>query len=119
VEVSATFQSKPGAMLAANYAATNPDVAPSLGRPLSGNAANTTVNLVAPGTMYGDRITQLDVRVGRTVTFRGTRTRLALHTYHVLNRSAVLAYDSTFVPGGTWLQPMAILSPRFFKLTAE
>jgi hypothetical protein len=24
-----------------------------------------------------------------------------------------------FVPGGTWLQPMTVLTPRFFKLTAE
>jgi hypothetical protein len=31
----------------------------------------------------------------------------------------VLAYDSTFVPGSTWLQPLAVLTPRFFKLTAQ
>ena len=50
VQVSATFQSTPGAMLAANYAAPNSAVAPSLGRNLSGNAPNVTVNLIAPGT---------------------------------------------------------------------
>ena len=65
VQLAATFQSKPGAMLAANYAVPNAAVAPSLGRNLSGNAANVTVNLVAPGTMYGDRINQLDFRVGQ------------------------------------------------------
>ena len=25
----------------------------------------------------------------------------------------------TFVPGGAWLQPMTILTSRFFKLTAQ
>jgi hypothetical protein len=119
VQVSATFQSKPGAMLAANYAATNADVAPSLARPLSGNAPNVTVNLVAPGTMYGDRIVQLDLRAAKMLTIGRSSTRLALEVYNALNSSAVLAYDSTFVPRGTWLQPLAILSPRFLKLTAE
>ena len=68
VQVAATFQSKPGAMLAANYAVPNAAVVPSLGRDLSGNAPNVTVNLIAPGTMYGDRINQLDVRVAKTLT---------------------------------------------------
>src|SRR5262249_1999204 len=53
VQLSATFQSKPGAILAANYAVPNAAVAPSLGRDLSGNASNVTVNLLAPGTRFG------------------------------------------------------------------
>ena len=70
VQLSATFQSKPGALLAANYAVPNSAVAPSLGRNLSGNAPNVTVNLVAPGTMYGDRINQLDLRVAKILKYR-------------------------------------------------
>jgi Carboxypeptidase regulatory-like domain len=119
VQLSATFQSKPGAMLAANYAAPNSVVAPSLGRNLSGNASNVTINLVEPGTMYGYRINQLDVRVAKTLTFGGTRSTLALDLYNALNSSAVLTYDTTFVPGGPWLQPMSILTPRFLRFTAE
>ncbi|HEX7777899.1 MAG TPA: hypothetical protein VF424_01605, partial [Vicinamibacterales bacterium] len=119
VQLSGTFQSKPGAMLAANYAATNADVAPSLGRSLSGDASNVTVNLVAPGTMYGDRINLLDLRIGKILRHGQSRTLVALDIYNALNSSAVLAYNNTYVPGGTWLQPMTILTPRVFRLTAE
>ena len=119
IQVSATYQSKPGAMLAANYAAPNAVVAPSLGRNLSGNVPNVTVNLIAPGTIYGDRINELDLRVGKILKYGRTRLLIALDMYNALNSSAVLSYNSTFVPGGTWLQPLAILTPRFLKVTAE
>jgi carboxypeptidase family protein len=119
IQLSGTFQSKPGAMLAANYAASNADVAPSLGRNLSGNAANATVNLVAPGTMYGDRLNEINGRVSKSFTYRGSRTVVGLEIYNMLNSSAVLTYNNTFVPGGSWLQPLTILTPRVFKFTAE
>ena len=61
LELAAAFQSKPGPLLAANYAAPNSVVFPSLGRDLSGGASNVTVNLIAPGSLYGDRINQLDL----------------------------------------------------------
>jgi hypothetical protein len=119
VQLAATFQSKPGAQLAANYAVPNSLVVPSLGRDLSGNAPNVTVNLVPPGTMYGDRINELDLRVAKTITFGRSRTHVAVEIYNLLNSSAVLTYNNTFVPGGTWLQPQTILTPRFFKISAE
>jgi hypothetical protein len=119
VDLSGTFQSKPGAMLAANYTAENSVVASRLGRDLSGNAANVTVNLIAPGAMYGDRINQLDVRAGKMLRFGRLRANLALEFYNILNSSAVLSYNNAFVPGGSWLQPVTILTPRFVKLAAE
>jgi hypothetical protein len=119
LQVAATFQSKPGALLAANYAAPNSVVAPSLGRRLSGNAANVTVNLIEPGTLYGDRVNQLDLRVGKLFRRGSSRLLLAVDTYNALNSSAVLSYDSTYVPGGPWLQPLSILTPRFVRFSAE
>ena len=47
------------------------------------------------------------------------RTLVALDIYNALNSSAVLTYNNTFVPGGPWLQPLTILTPRFLKLAAE
>jgi hypothetical protein len=119
VQIAATFESKPGALLAANYAVPNALAAPSLARNLSSNAANVTVNLVQPGSMYGDRINQLDFRVAKTLKHGRSRTLLALEIYNMLNSSAVLTYNNTFVPGGSWLQPLTILTPRFLKISAE
>jgi len=119
IQLASTLQSKPGAMLVANYAVRNSDVVASLGRSLSGSAPNVTVNLIAPGTLYGDRINQLDVRVGKTLKIRGTQTLVAIEAYNALNSSAVLAYNSTFAPGAVWPQPNSILTPRLVKLTAE
>ena len=119
VQVSAVYQSRPGPMLAANYAAPNAEVAPSLGRNLSGNASNVIVNLIRPGTRYGDRLNVLDVRVAKLLRNGRWRSAFGIDIYNALNSGAVLTYSSAFVPGGTWLQPLTILTPRFFKLTAE
>jgi hypothetical protein len=106
-------------MLAANYAAPNAAVAASLGRDLSGNASNVTVNLVAPGTRYGDRINQVDVRLAKVLRYGRSRTMMALDIYNTLNSSAGLTYNGTFVPGVAWPRPNTILTPRFFRLTVE
>ena len=55
----------------------------------------------------------------RSSEYGHSRTTVALDIYNMLNSSAVLTYNNAFVPGGTWLQPIAILTPRFFKITAE
>jgi hypothetical protein len=44
---------------------------------------------------------------------------LGVEVYNLLNSSAVLTYNPAFVPGGTWLQPTAILTPRTGRFTAE
>ena len=119
LQVSVVFQSKPGALLAANYAVPNAEVAPSLGRDLSGNAPNVTVNLIKPGSMYGERINQFDLRVAKTFRVWRGRTTLGVDIFNAFNSNAVLTYNNTFVPGGTWLQPLSILSPRFVRLTGE
>jgi hypothetical protein len=78
-----------------------------------------TVNLVAPGSMYGDRINQLDMRIAWTLRYGRTRTLIAFDMYNAFNSNAVLTYNGAFVPGATWLQPLTILTPRFFRISAE
>ena len=118
-QLSATLQSKPGALLAANYTVPNAAVAASLGRDLSGNAPNVTVNLMEPGMASGDRVNQLDVRVAKILRHGQSRTMVALDVYNALNSSAGLTYNSAFVPGASWPLPNTILTPRFFRITVE
>jgi hypothetical protein len=102
--------------IAANYTATLADVSPSLGRNLSGGARNVTVNLVRPGTVWADRLNQLDVRVGKVLRLGRTRATIGVDIYNALNSSAVLGMNQAFA---SWQQPTTILAPRFAKVNVQ
>jgi len=123
LQVSGTLRSDQGVPLAANYTVQSATIQfqgpQPLGRPLSNGATSATVNLIAPGTMYGDRVNELDFKVAKIVKIGRTRTTAGVEIYNALNSSAVLSYNPTFVAGGTWLRPNAILTARFVKLTAQ
>src|SRR5262245_55379971 len=57
LHASATWQNRPGPQLLASYVATTAET--NLPRALT--QGTTTVNFIAPGTQYGDRMNQLDV----------------------------------------------------------
>jgi hypothetical protein len=118
VLVSGTFRSDQGALLAANYIVSTTVVAQSLGRPLAGSTTNVTVNLITPGTMYGDRVNEFDVRLAKILRFGRTRTNVGIDLYNVLNANPVLTYNSAFIPSGNWLVPTTVLQARFIKVSA-
>ncbi len=73
------------------------------------------MQLIAPGTLYGDRLNQLDARLSRTFKFGGNRSIQALFDfYNLLNVGPVLVLNNTF--GTAWQTPTAILSGRLLKL---
>jgi hypothetical protein len=116
VNVAATFQSIPGPSLQANFTATNAMVQPSLGRPLSGGATNVSVALLEPNTIYGDRLSQVDVRVGKLFRINRMRTMASVDVFNVTNANPVLAESSTY---SQWRTPTTILSARFVKLSLQ
>jgi hypothetical protein len=124
VEVSATYQSKPGAQLAANYNMPAAQVATFLGRAPSGGVTFVTTNLVQPGTLYGDRVNELDLRFSKIFRVAGTRIKATLDMYNALNANPVLTYNQTFNPavttgGGAWLAPTGVLAARVMKIGAS
>jgi hypothetical protein len=123
-QVSAVFQSKPGPAIVANWAVPTAVAAQSLGRPLAGGAANITVNLIEPGTVYGNRINQLDLRLAKNVRFGGKRTMLSVDLYNALNTGAILTYNTTYAPptatsASVFQQPLTVATPLMVRFTAE
>jgi hypothetical protein len=117
IETSATFQTLPGPQILAQQETTNARILPSLGRNLAscGTAAacNGTVllDLLPPGTLYGDRIYQVDLRFTKTVRIGRTVLRPMVSVYNLLNANPVLSYSNRY--GSSWPAPTAILTARF------
>jgi hypothetical protein len=111
--VSGTLQSIPGPQVAANniYAG----FIPSLGRAPTGG--QTTVNLIEPGTVYGDRLNQIDLRL--TKIFRLGRGTLEgnMDVYNAFNSDAVLTQQNAY--GTAWRRPLSVIQPRFVKFSAR
>jgi hypothetical protein len=108
-----------GGALAANYTVASAAVQPQLGRPLSGGAPNVTVNIVEPGVLYGDRVNEVDLRLGKIFKLGRTRTTVGVDLYNLLNSAAILSYNQAFIAGGAWLAPTSEMSARFAKVSLQ
>jgi hypothetical protein len=127
VLISGTFQSKPyvGANFPSVASQSIPAVsvtpsaliAPSLGRPLAGGAPVTLLGLVEPGTKYGDRLNQVDLRFGKLLRFSGTRTLVAVDIFNAFNNNTTDAYQTFYGP--TYLNPTSIMAARLAKISAQ
>ena len=117
VQVSGTWRSDPGPELRADYVVTNAIAFPSLGRNLS--SGNVTVNLVEPGTLYGDRLNNIDLRIAKVFRFRGTRTQVGVDVYNLLNTDVVTLYNNGYSPTGAWLTPTAIQPARYARFNLQ
>jgi hypothetical protein len=116
VQFSGTFQSLPGPQVTANYVAANAIIQPSLGRLLSGGAANATINIVPPGTIYGERLNQLDLRFAKLFKYARTRTSLNFDLYNILNANPVTSQNNNYA---AWQVPLSILDARLFKISVQ
>ncbi len=117
IQTSATFQSLPGPQILAQQETTNAQILPSLGRNLAACGAAAVCNqtvplaLLPPGTLYGDRVYQVDVRFNKAVRVGRTVIRPMVSVYNLLNANPVLSYNNSY--GLSWPAPTAILTARF------
>jgi hypothetical protein len=138
--VSPTVQNLPGTQITAVWSAPNSAILGfvpqpgtnqvNLGRNI-GESCNPTgacpgvfaVPLIAPGTDFEPRRTQLDLRFSKNIGLpRKLKSNFFLDIYNVTNNNAVVtlntAYDSSqsSKPGGTWLKPTKVLDARLVEI---
>jgi hypothetical protein len=116
MNVAATLQSTPGPIIAANRVYSSAEVQTSLGRPLSAGAANVTINMLNPGDIFGDRVNQLDLRVGKTLRFAQRRVAINLDIYNALNANPVMQENAVYT---VWRTPLRIMDARLFKISGQ
>ena len=110
IQVSATLQNQNGPERAARMTFSES----SLGRPFVLHSGGVELNMIEPGTVFGERFNQLDMRFTKSFNFGGgARLRAMLDLYNVLNANAVMAEDSAFGP--SWLAPVVIMPGRLAK----
>ena len=117
VNVSFTYQNLSGEDFQANLAVSGADIEPSLGRPLAGGRRTATVPLVAPQTLFADRVTRLDFRLSKIITAGRYRFQANFDAYNLTNSSVVRTLNSTY--GSRWQRPNSIIDPRLIELGGQ
>jgi hypothetical protein len=128
VRISGTYQSIPGPQIAANTVYRNPDAAgavplgtysrtamTNMSRPFT-VLGQSNVNLVVPGTEYGDRLNQFDLRFTKIVGFGRGRLDLNVDVYNAFNSDAALTQQNNYA---SWYRPLSVIQPRFVKFSAR
>ena len=121
IQVSGTFQSLPGQNVLANVTYSAAELTAALGRPT--NVSNRTIQVIEPGTVYGDRLNQFDVRAAKIISSGPAQFRLMFDLYNVFNDSTPLElnnqYGATTGGGTAWQRPALIIPGRLAKFAFQ
>ena len=112
--ISAAYQNLSGPDYDANLLISSAD-AIGLGRPLSAGWA--LVPLVAPQTLFEDRISRLDFRISKIINYGRLRFQINLDAYNLMNTSDVRGVNSSFGP--RWGAPNYIIDPRLVQIGGQ
>ena len=115
VQIAATLQSIYGPERGADNTFGAAELAAALGRPHT--QGTVTVNVLDPGTVYGERFNQFDLRFTKIFNIGGTaRLRAMFDIFNVFNANAVTKEEYGL---GNYLVPGAIMPPRLGKFAFQ
>ena len=75
--------------------------------------------MIEPGSKYGERVTELHLRIGKLLRFGQNRINVGVDIFNILNLAPGLSYNQNFIPGGTWLTPTTVMTARFAKFSVQ
>ena len=117
IQIAGTYQSLPGPQRGAEVTFSAEEVFASLGRPLSGGGS-VSADVLEPGTAYGERFHQVDLRFTKIISLGGTvRLRAMFDLFNVLNANAVTVEN--YGVGTNYLVPTAIMPGRLAKFAFQ
>ncbi len=126
VQVAAVYQDLPGPLIVANRVFTSAEInaqaTGALGRNL--RLATRTIDMLAPFSLFGDRVRQVDLRVSKLFRFGSQRIQANMDVYNLANAStATFLRNAYTAPGAVtttpWQQPTQVMDGRFIKFSAQ
>jgi hypothetical protein len=118
VQLAATFQSLPGPQILASRSYSNAEILPSLGRNLATGANGVaSVQMIEPGTMYDERLYQLDLRASKVFRMGRSRVQANVDLYNAANAGSILSINTTYGPN--WLRPTNVLQGRLLRFGGQ
>jgi hypothetical protein len=117
MDAGLTFLNNPGPQITAAYTVVSSQVQFVDSPRTALTLGSATIPLIEPGTEFGERMTQVDVRVGKTFRYRAMRIRALLDVANLFNSNAVLVLNTTY--GGNWQRPTYVLPGRLIKPTVQ
>ena len=116
IQIAATLQNQEGPERIANVTYRSAQISDALGRPTI--IGNQTVNVLEPGSLFGERFTQFDLRLTKIFNLAGgTRLRTMFDLFNLFNANAVTREQPGF--GQFWLDPQVIMPGRLGKIAVQ
>ena len=120
--VSSVYEAAPNlagaVMIAISQSGASPDLLAAV------NSARSALSPSMLVLLRGKGFDRPEKEIAKILRFRGTRLNAGIEIYNALNANAVLTYAQNFSTAvqsgaGAWLQPTQVMTPRFFKVTAQ
>ena len=119
--MSGSFQNLPGVQSSRDGGNVGKDLNEtySVGRAIAPGLTQTTVNvrLNEPGSVFLDRVNQVDFAISRDFQLGRARVRPQIDIFNALNNNAITQVNTTFGP--SLLLPVSVLNPRLIRLNVR